>query len=646
MHRVRIHFWTNASSSTPRGLGLARCWRLLCLLVAGTFGAVAAQAQTIDTVAGTGVQGFSGDGGLATAARLNFSYGLAVDGAGNLYISDSSNHRIRRVDASGIITTVAGTGTAGYGGDGGPAVAAQLNEPRGIAVDTAGNLYIADLNNHRIRRVGTGGTITTVAGTGAAGYSGDGGAATAALLNSPFGVAVDASGRLHIADSANYRIRRVETNGTIATEAGTGTSGYGGDNGPALAAQFQFIFGIAQDGAGNLYLADGNNHRVRRVAANGTMTTVAGVGISGFSGDGGAATAAQLNFPTGMAIDTAGMLYIADAGNNRVRQVTAGGTVTTLAGSGASGYGGDGGPASTAQLQFPFAVVLASRSRLQVADSANFRTRLVSLAIVPDPPTGLSATAGSGQAALAWMAPAYGGSSATTGYTVTGVPIAGGASLTCTAVAPATQCTAAGLVDGAAYRFTVRATNSAGDSVDSPSVQVASFSAVPGMPGSGGVVVSGAGSGCAWVPASTGFGTGAPAGLPAGSVLPAGVFRLRALGCAGATLTVTVSYPQALPAAASLYQYGPAQAGQAAAWSALAGAAWSPDRRTVTYAMADDGAGDLDTTTAGAIQSLVAPLVLAAGGAQAIPALDRWALWLTILLTVAMGLTRLRRPGD
>lgn len=637
MHRLRLHSRRNASG-----------WRrLLCLLAATAFAAATAQAQTIETVAGTGTQGFSGDGGQAISAQLNYAYGLADDGSGNLYIADSASHRIRRVDASGVITTVAGTGAAGYGGDGGSAVTAQLNEPRGIAVDTAGNLFIADLNNHRIRKVDAGGTITTVAGTGAAGYSGDGGAATAAQLNSPFSVAVDGAGRLHIADSANYRVRRVEPNGTITTEAGVGTSGYGGDNGPALAARFQFIFGIVRDSAGNLYLADGNNHRIRRVDANGTMTTVAGTGTSGFGGDGSPAATAQLNFPSGVAVDSAGVLYIADAGNNRVRQVNAGGTITTVAGSGTSGYGGDGGPAVAARLQFPFALALASSSRLHVADTANFRTRLISLPVVPGAPTDLTATAGSGQASLAWVAPADGGSSPIVGYTVTGTALGGGANLACTAMAPATQCTVTGLNDGAIYRFTVRATNGAGDSVDSAPVQAASFGAVPGMQGSGGAVISGGGSSCSSVTASTGFGTGAPIGLPAGSTLPFGVFRFRAVGCTGAALTVAVTYPQALPAGVSLYQYGPPQAGQAPAWSALAGASLSPDRRTVTYTVSEDGAGDSDTVTAGAIESLMAPLALggAPGNAQPIPAWDPWALWLTALVTMAIGLAKLRRTA-
>ena len=229
----------------------------------------------ISTVAGSGTAGFSGDGGAATAALLNTPSGVALDGAGNLYISDGLNHRIRKVDSSGNISTVAGTGTQGYGGDGGAATAALLNTPADVALDGAGNLYIVDNNNHRIRKVDSAGNISTVAGTGTAGFSGDGGAAMAALLNHPVGVALDALGNLYIADQLNHRIRKIATvpgfsagilsTGVITTVAGDGAQGYGGDGGAAVAAQLNLPVGVALDGAGNLYIADRSNNRIRKV---------------------------------------------------------------------------------------------------------------------------------------------------------------------------------------------------------------------------------------------------------------------------------------------------------------------------------------------------------------------------------------------
>jgi len=319
-------------------------------------------APSIATVAGNGTAGYSGDNGPATSAQLGFPWGIALDASGNFYFADNSTNHIRKVSTNGTITTVAGTGTAGYSGDNGPATSAEVNGPTGVAVDASGNLYIADSYNGKVRKVAasgtittitgpwtepmgvatdsagnlyvsdyfaqvwkysTGGTITTVAGTGTQGYSGDGGPATSAMLHGPWGVAVDSSGNVYIADQYNSRIRKVSTSGTITTVAGNGTAGYSGDGGPATSAMLYNPQGIAVDAAGNLYICDVSNLRIRNVSMGGQITTVAGNGNGGYSGDGGAATSTSLSGPRGAAFDPFGSLYIADSGNNRIRKVTA-----------------------------------------------------------------------------------------------------------------------------------------------------------------------------------------------------------------------------------------------------------------------------------------------------------------------------------
>ena len=325
----------------------------------------------ITTVAGNGTQNFSGDDGPAPSAQLYNPHGVAAGPDGSLYIADSSNNRIRKV-TNGVITTVAGNGTAGFSGDYGPALGAQLSDPEGVAVDSAGNLYIADALNSRVRKVSNG-VITTVAGGGA--NLGDNGSATSAQLYSPKGVAVDSAGNLYIADTYNQLIRKV-SNGVITTVAGTGTHGpSSGDNGPATSASLFSPSGVAVDSAGNLYIADTGNSRVRKVT-NGIITTVAGTGGYGFSGDNGPATSAQLYNPEGITVDAAGNLYIADTLDNRIRKVS-NGIITTVAGNGTYGFSGDNGPATSSQLGHPTGVAADSAGNLYAADRDNNRIRVL-----------------------------------------------------------------------------------------------------------------------------------------------------------------------------------------------------------------------------------------------------------------------------
>jgi len=358
-----------------------RIYAISALLALTVFaGRALAQVNVISTAAGTGSGGYSGDGGAATAAQLNAPFGIAVDSAGNFYIAEWINHRVRKVDTSGRITTVAGIGVGGYGGDGGPATEAALNSPEGVAVDAAGNIYIADSFNNRIRKVDTSGVITTIAGNGSPQYTGEG-VATQVSLNDPSGVAADNSGNLYIADNSSHRIRKLDlSSGIISTIAGTGIGGFGGDGGPASAAQVFNPTHLATDQAGNLYIADYNNHRIRKISAGtGIITTVAGSATpdnhGGYSGDGGPATSAQFNNPAGVAIDAAGNLYIADAQNKRVRKVDTSGMVSTIAGGGTNG---DGCNSETAALKFPIDVALTpDGTHIYISDYSDNRIRLI-----------------------------------------------------------------------------------------------------------------------------------------------------------------------------------------------------------------------------------------------------------------------------
>ncbi len=329
-----------------------------------------ATTGVITTVAGTGVYGYSGDGGQATHAELAGPKAVAVDGLGNLYIADNDNERIRRVDAAtGIITTIAGTGGFGASGDNGPATSASIGVSPGVAVDGLGNVYIADYPDSLVRRVdATTGVITTFAG---AGTGGDGGPAASAQLDGPASLAVDHLGNVYISDQGDARIRRVDvTTGVITTVAGNGTPGYGGDGGVATSAEIDQADGVTLDDHDNIYIADSGNSRIRRVdAMTHIITTVAGNGVEGFGGDGGLATSAQLDGPTGVAVDRLGNVYITDSNNQRLRRVDATtNIITTVAGTGTAATDGDGGLATSAQLSFPQGVTVDGLGNVYVTD--------------------------------------------------------------------------------------------------------------------------------------------------------------------------------------------------------------------------------------------------------------------------------------
>jgi|HubBroStandDraft_5_1064220.scaffolds.fasta_scaffold24489_2 uncharacterized protein (TIGR03437 family) len=335
-------------------------------------------SYTISTFAGTGTGGFSGDGGPATAAEIYNPLGVAADPAGNIYFSDNVNDRIRKISTSGIITTVVGTGANGYNGDNIPGTTASIANPFYLAIDAAGNLYFADTGNSRIRKLATNGIITTVAGGGGAGYTGDGGPATSAQLDRADGVAVDASGNIYIADSLNYVIRKVTAaTGVISTIAGTGgAKGYTGDGGPATSAKLNLPVDLVVDPSGNIYFSDQDNDVIRKIATNGVITTFAGSGRAGFAGDGGPATSASMNGPSGVALDPAGNLYIGEVGSSRIRVVLTNGTITTVAGDlTVGGFSGDGGPATSAELYQPRGVAVGPYGDIYIADDSNNRIR-------------------------------------------------------------------------------------------------------------------------------------------------------------------------------------------------------------------------------------------------------------------------------
>ena len=310
--------------------------------------------QNINTVAGGGVS--LGDGGAATLASIGYIAGVAIDQSGNLFIADGNHNRIRKVDvATGIITTVAGNGLAGFSGDGGAATSAELNNPVYIAFDNGGNLYISDPPNRRIRKVNSLGIITTFAGTGTMGFSGDGGPASSAELYTIQGISFDKNDNLYIADIGANRIRKIDTFNIISTIAGNGSSGFSGDGGAATLATLYNPQDIAIDTFGNLLIADYGNNRIRKVDfSTGIINTVAGDGTGGYSGDGGLATSASINGPMGVSIDLQNNIFIAEFHSQRIRKVDCtDGNISSVAGNGIGGFSGDGGLSTTAEILGP-----------------------------------------------------------------------------------------------------------------------------------------------------------------------------------------------------------------------------------------------------------------------------------------------------
>ena len=343
-------------------------------------------AQIINTVVGGGASGYGGDNGLGTSAVLNKPNDMVFDAFCNMYVADGGNNRIRIINTDGIIRTIAGTGDSTFGGDGGQATDAQLNYPLGITFDNEGNYYIPDCFNHRIRKVNNAGVITTVAGngfgagsSGIGGYSGDGGQATDAQLYQPSKIAFDAAGNMYIPDWGNNRIRMVNAAGIITTIAGTGKAGYSGDGGLASKAKLNLPNEVLFDGLGNLYIVDQTNNRIRMVNTAGLIKTIAGNGKAGYSGDGGPAVKAALNMPAEICFDGSGNLYIADANNHRIRMVSPDGIITTVSGTGNPGFGGDGGQANAADLYYPTGVTLDVAENLYIADWTNNRIRKVNI---------------------------------------------------------------------------------------------------------------------------------------------------------------------------------------------------------------------------------------------------------------------------